>query len=61
MKLRYILIYLAGGISFLLLERGVEVFLKRPGMFGGEILILPLMVLLFLMGKGYERDRQEEK
>ena len=61
MKLRYILIYLAGGMSFLFLERGVEVFLKRPGMFGGEILILPLMVLLFLMGKGYERDRQEEK
>ena len=59
MRIRYLVSFLAGGFSFLMIERGLETFLNRVGMFGGEILILPMMITLFLMGMGYQKDQKE--
>lgn len=44
-------VYIAGILSGLLIAAGISTFFSRePGNFGGEILIMPLLVLVFVLG-----------
>lgn len=47
-----ILVFSAGAISGVFSWIGLGVLLSRKGGFGGEILILPLIVLIFIAGYG---------
>ncbi|MEY8232853.1 hypothetical protein AALA82_14685 [Oscillospiraceae bacterium 50-16] len=45
-----LLVFGGGAVSGLLLAYGVEVWTQRDGLPGGEILILPLIILLIYLG-----------
>lgn len=42
--------YLSGIMSGILFIKGLEIFLNRKGLPGGEVLIIPLIVMLFALG-----------
>lgn len=42
--------YIAGILSGMMIFQGLVVLLGRDGTFGGEILIIPLIVILFFFG-----------
>lgn len=47
---RLILVFLGGVMSGLLLVYGMETWAQRDGLPGGEVLILPLIILLIYLG-----------
>lgn len=48
--LRLLLVFAGGILSGLLLVYGMETWAQRDGLPGGEVLILPLIVLLIYLG-----------
>lgn len=59
---RYIkmaVIYLTGIVSGAFLHIGYAVFTERPASFGGELLILPLIVLLLYLGFTIGREAKD--
>lgn len=47
---RLVLVFLSGVMSGLLLVYGMEAWAQRDGLPGGEVLILPLIILLIYLG-----------
>ena len=47
---RLVLVFLSGVMSGLLLVYGMETWAQRDGLPGGEVLILPLIILLIYLG-----------
>lgn len=50
LKVKLLLGYLAGIESGLMLSFGISICVQRPGWPGGEVLIIPLIVLLLWFG-----------
>lgn len=50
-RIRHIIIaFLAGGLFHKFLTYSIKVFMDRPSALGGEILFIPLMILLVMLG-----------
>lgn len=47
---RLVLVFLSGVMSGLMLVYGMETWVQRDGLPGGEVLILPLIILLIYLG-----------
>ena len=47
---KIILTYLTGILSGIFIIKGIETFMVRKGTVGGEILILPLFIMLIVLG-----------
>lgn len=47
---RLVLVFLSGVMSGLMLVYGMETWVQRDGLPGGEALILPLIILLIYLG-----------
>lgn len=56
MKWKLLVGFIAGAASGILIEAGANILAGRPGLPGGEILILPLLALLLVFGVILGRD-----
>lgn len=48
--MRYIAAFLSGALAWHILELSITTLFNRQGTLGGEVLVLPLLVLTFYMG-----------
>lgn len=46
---------------FTVIKEAVETFLLRVGPFGGEVLILPLFFVLFMLGVSMGKEQRQER
>lgn len=53
--------YITGVMSGMFIFMGIAIFMGRDGTVGGEVLILPLFVMLIAIGYWFKQERMEWK